>query len=60
MSAHILSEPTLSVQAGPVLGSMLGYWILAGGWRWLFRTLLILASANTCLFVFSAAETNAE
>ncbi|GFZ42665.1 hypothetical protein JCM24511_00382 [Saitozyma sp. JCM 24511] len=45
--------------AGPVLGSMLGYWILFGGWRWLFWTITILAALNTALLMIGASETNA-
>jgi DHA1 family multidrug resistance protein-like MFS transporter len=48
-----------SYQAGPVLGSMLGYWILFGGWRWLFWTITILAALNTALLMIGASETNA-
>lgn len=45
--------------AGPVLGSMVGYWILASGWRWLFWTHTILAGVNLCLYVSLTTETYA-
>ncbi|ORY29507.1 major facilitator superfamily domain-containing protein [Naematelia encephala] len=45
--------------AGPVLGSMLGYWILFGGWRWLFWTITILSALNLCLFTALTEETYA-
>lgn len=37
---------------------MLGYWILFGGWRWLFWCISILAGLNMLLFIVVAGETN--
>ncbi|ORX36494.1 major facilitator superfamily domain-containing protein [Kockovaella imperatae] len=45
--------------AGPVLGSMLGYWILYGGWRWLFYAITIMALINFILFLWLTEETYA-
>jgi len=38
---------------------MLGYWLLYGGWRWLFWTLTILAAVNLVAFIFLCEETYA-
>jgi DHA1 family multidrug resistance protein-like MFS transporter len=46
-------------QAGPVLGSMLGYWILYGGWRWTFWTITFLAAINLILIITLMRETYA-
>ena len=46
-------------QAGPVLGSMLGYWILFGGWRWLMWTIVILSSINYGLILIFGRESYA-
>lgn len=54
------SVSELIEQAGPIVGGMIGYWILPRGWRFLFWTITIMAGANTLLFILSAAETNAE
>ncbi|KAL7419716.1 hypothetical protein Q5752_005632 [Cryptotrichosporon argae] len=43
--------------AGPVLGSMLGYWLLYAGWRWLYWLILILAALNWVAFVVFTQET---
>ena len=48
------------MKAGPIVGGMIGYWILPSGWRWLFWTITTLAGANTTLFIICAVETNAE
>jgi len=54
------STPTyLMRQAGPVMGSMLGYWILFGGWRWLFYALTIMAALNLVFLITQAQETYA-
>lgn len=49
----------LTRQTGPVLGSMLGYWILYGGWRWLFYALTIMAAVNFVVLVTQTRETYA-
>ena len=36
---------------------MIGYWILYGGWRWLFYTITILAFINFVLFIAFTEET---
>ena len=38
---------------------MLGYWLLYGGWRWLFWTLTIMCGINLALFIFCTQETYA-
>jgi hypothetical protein len=38
---------------------MIGYWLLFGGWRWLFRALTIMAAANLVLFICMTQETYA-
>lgn len=38
---------------------MLGYWILFGGWRWLFYSLTIMAAINFVLLVTQTRETYA-
>ena len=38
---------------------MLGYWILFGGWRWLFWTITILSAVNLALFIILTNETYA-
>lgn len=43
-----------------MIGSMAGYWILFGGWRWLFWCISILAGLNMILFIVVAGETNSE
>lgn len=43
--------------AGPPLGSMFGYWIVFGGWRWLHWAITILGGVNWVLLVFFARET---
>lgn len=50
---------SLTDQAGPILGSMLGYWILLGGWRWLFGCLTIMAAVNFVLLASFTRETYA-
>lgn len=47
----------LGPMTGPVLGSMLGYWIVYGGWRWLHWTISIMAGANWVLLVSLTQET---
>ncbi|CAK9787121.1 putative polyamine transport-related protein [Cutaneotrichosporon oleaginosum] len=42
----------LGPMTGPVLGSMLGYWILYGGWRWTHGVMAIMAAANFVLLSF--------
>jgi MFS family permease len=49
----------LTYQAGPVMGSMLGYWILFGGWRWLFYALTIMAALNWVILATQTQETYA-
>ncbi len=36
---------------------MMGYWILFGGWRWLFWTITILSAINLTLFILLTKET---
>ena len=38
---------------------MTGYWILYGGWRWLFYAITIMAFTNFVLFVTLTEETYA-
>lgn len=45
--------------SGPVLGSMWGYWILYGGWRWLHGSLAIMAGLNWILLALCTQETYA-
>lgn len=45
--------------SGPVLGTMWGYWILYGGWRWLHGVLAILAGLNWVLLALLTHETYA-
>jgi DHA1 family multidrug resistance protein-like MFS transporter len=52
-----ISIYTIGPMAGPVLGSALGYWILFGGWRWLFGTIAIMSAANLMLFITLTEET---
>lgn len=47
----------LGPMSGPVLGSMLGYWILFGGWRWLFWSMTFMALANWALLISLTDET---
>lgn len=54
-----LSIYAVGPMAGPILGSMLGYWILFGGWRWLFWTITILSAVNLALFIILTNETYA-
>jgi MFS family permease len=49
----------LTAKAGPVMGSMLGYWILFGGWRWLFYALTIMAALNWVILATQTQETYA-
>ncbi|TXT08900.1 hypothetical protein VHUM_03028 [Vanrija humicola] len=42
---------------GPPLGSMFGYWIVFGGWRWLHWAITILGGVNWILLNFFARET---
>lgn len=42
---------------GPVLGSMLGAWILYAGWRWIFWVLTIAIAINTVGITFGMRET---
>ncbi|KAL1405713.1 hypothetical protein Q8F55_007383 [Vanrija albida] len=43
--------------AGPPLGSMFGYWIVFGGWRWLQWAITILGGVNWVLLVLFSSET---
>lgn len=52
-----MSIYALGPMAGPVLGSMLGYWILYGGWRWLYGAITIMAALNWVLLVSLTQET---
>ncbi|RXK41266.1 hypothetical protein M231_01416 [Tremella mesenterica] len=54
-----ISIYAIGPMAGPVLGSILGYWILYGSWRWLYGTITILAAANYVLLILFAEETYA-
>lgn len=45
--------------SGPVFGSMWGYWILYGGWRWLSGVMAILAGLNWLLLCVCTQETYA-
>ncbi|KAK4688067.1 hypothetical protein P7C73_g2033, partial [Tremellales sp. Uapishka_1] len=46
--------------AGPIAGSMIGIWVLtAGGWRWPFWTITLLAAANMGLILTTMRETHA-
>ena len=54
-----MSIYALGPMSGPVLGSMLGYWILYGGWRWLHWTIMIMAGINWILLVSLTQETYA-
>lgn len=45
--------------AGPVLGSMLGYWILFGGWRWELWFMVIASGLNFALLLCFSQETYA-
>lgn len=42
------------------MGSMLGYWILNGGWRWDFWVITIVALVNFVAFVLLTDETHAQ
>lgn len=42
---------------GPVLGSMLGYWILFAGWRWTHGVMALMAAANWILLICLVQET---
>lgn len=45
--------------AGPVLGSMLGFWILFGGWRWPLWFIVISSGLNFILLSMFSQETYA-
>jgi len=51
-----ISIYAIGPMAGPVLGSMIGYWILFGGWRWLFWTMALMSAINLCLFILLTEE----
>ena len=54
-----ISIYAIGPMAGPVLGSMMGYWILYGGWRWLFWTITTMSAINLGLFIILTDETYA-
>jgi hypothetical protein len=43
--------------SGPVVGSMTGYWIMYGGWRWLMWAITLMAAVNWVLLVSLTEET---
>ncbi|WVF67123.1 hypothetical protein IAT40_001868 [Kwoniella sp. CBS 6097] len=45
--------------AGPVIGNMIGYWLLFFGWRWAYYFMTIVATLNTILMVTVMRETYA-
>lgn len=57
--ARPISVYAVGPMAGPVLGSMLGYWILFAGWRWVFGVMTLMTVANWVLLVTSTRETYA-
>ncbi|CAD6583670.1 MAG: hypothetical protein TREMPRED_003613 [Tremellales sp. Tagirdzhanova-0007] len=53
-----LSIYAIGPMAGPVLGSVIGYFLLlSGDWRWLFWTITILSMINLALFIVLTEET---
>lgn len=54
-----ISIYAIGPMAGPVLGSMIGYWILYGGWRWLFWCMTILSALNLVILICLTEETYA-
>lgn len=42
---------------GPVLGSIIGNYIVLAGWRWCFRLLTILVGINTLAMILFMDET---
>ncbi|WVR03905.1 hypothetical protein IAU60_000904 [Kwoniella sp. DSM 27419] len=45
--------------AGPVLGNMVGYWLLPLGWRWAYYFWTIIATLNTVFMIIVMRETYA-
>lgn len=51
--ADVLSE----TWAGPVIGSLLGEWLVLLSWRWPMRLMTILIGINTCCVILFMRET---
>ncbi|OCF30330.1 hypothetical protein I316_08034 [Kwoniella heveanensis BCC8398] len=45
--------------AGPVIGNMVGYWLLFFGWRWAYYFMTIVVTLNTILMITVMRETYA-
>ncbi|KAL0252407.1 hypothetical protein I308_101798 [Cryptococcus tetragattii IND107] len=45
--------------SGPIIGNMVGYWLLFGGWRWAYYFMTIVAFLNFILMVLFLRETYA-
>jgi predicted MFS family arabinose efflux permease len=41
------------------MGSMLGYWIINLGWRWVFHIIAMVTFVNFIAFVYFTEETHA-
>ncbi|RSH77130.1 uncharacterized protein EHS24_003760 [Apiotrichum porosum] len=54
-----VSTYTLGPMLSPVIATMVGYWVLYGGWRWLLWTPVILAAFNWFLLLIATEETYA-
>nr|XP_019050254.1 hypothetical protein I302_00680 [Kwoniella bestiolae CBS 10118]OCF29184.1 hypothetical protein I302_00680 [Kwoniella bestiolae CBS 10118] len=54
-----ISIYALGPLAGPILGNMLGYWLLFFGWRWAYYFMTILSTLNTILLIAVMRETYA-
>ncbi|WVQ64792.1 uncharacterized protein L199_002961 [Kwoniella botswanensis] len=54
-----ISIYALGPLSGPILGNMLGYWLLYFGWRWAYYFMTILSTLNTILLILVMRETYA-
>ncbi|WWC60184.1 uncharacterized protein I303_102749 [Kwoniella dejecticola CBS 10117] len=54
-----ISIYALGPLSGPILGNMLGYWLLYFGWRWAYYFMTIVATLNTILLLVVMRETYA-
>ncbi|WVQ78741.1 hypothetical protein IAT38_000828 [Cryptococcus sp. DSM 104549] len=54
-----ISLYALGPMAGPVLGNMIGYWLLFFGWRWPYYAFAILSGVNYVLMAVVLRETYA-
>ncbi|ODN97381.1 hypothetical protein L198_03945 [Cryptococcus wingfieldii CBS 7118] len=54
-----ISLYALGPMGGPVIGNMVGYWLLFGGWRWAYYFITILSALNLTLLCLILRETYA-